>query len=880
MMVAPGLEKPKQSEESLCISGSEYLDLIEFSEFRADIISTQVKRLSKSRSWQITAVVRKLNWWVKQIQYGLRSLLDRAPDHSEYQKLLNKARCLIAASGLFDEKFYREQLSGIRLANEDPLDHFILKGWKLGFNPNPFFNCNYYSAQAALAGLPVTVNPLLHYLLIGARELIPTSKFFDSSFYVANYSDVIKTNLTPLSHFLQFGLFENRHPVSLSCGLEAMRAVRTALSLDINETALPRLAEFVAAQFDLVLAIHAASRTGAPMLGLSLLKQFREQGLNVLVFLADGGELLPEFSAIASVICLQDTVSSKHASASLAVHLDRLLKCRRLNPDIPVILNSAENLFVSEVFTSRGFKPITLVHEFMQSYKEDQRNLLFRNSPLMIFSSDELRQACPDLESYKGQVRVLTQGLLDDSYLDFDRQSNKEFLRALLGIESNAFIVLGCGTIEPRKGTDIFVEVAISLLQRKLDQAVHFVWVGGEVKYAPDCKRWAEIDIKQAGVQNNVHFIDAQTDLKPFFTGADLFLLSSRQDPFPCVVQSAMACALPVVAFDKSGGVPTILKGGAGKVVSYGAVEEMVEAVLSFVEQPKEAECCGKIGKKLIAEKFKMSDYAKSVLQAAQSIACGWHRVDEVAEHYDSFNKLYEDSYGTVLQAYRPPDVDEMLEKQLLFSGMQDGMTVLDAGCGLCGPALYFAAKRKVQIKAVTVSAKQAQRARQIVQDRLPNQAEKVQVVCADFHSLNDDIGKGFDLIYYLESFSHSPDPSKAILEAKRVLKPGGAIFIKDYFLHDWSHDPKTETLVKDLAKLVEAQYKYKLTNLDSLKETLLACGFEIVKEKANSFASNEDPLAQLKFEELAGLDWREKAGGAVQVADSVMLLARLKEGV
>lgn len=878
-MVVSSLEQPRISGERKYIRSSEYLELIEFSEFRAGIISTHARRLSNSRSWQITAVVRKLNWLVRQIQYGLRSLLNRTPDECEYQKLLNKARSLIAASGLFDEKFYREQIGGAGLGLEDPLDHFILKGWKLGFNPNPFFNCNYYSAQAALAGLEVTVNPLLHYLLVGAKLLVPTSKFFDSSFYVSNYSDVLETELTPLSHFLQFGLFENRHPVSLSCGLESMRSRRAEIYPAGSKNISPLIAELGAEKFDLILVIHAASRTGAPMLGLSLLEKFREQGLNVLVFLTDGGELLPEFSAMASVICLQDTVYSKHAAAALEVHLDRLLKCDRLQPELPVILNSAENLFISAVFTSRGFKPITLVHEFMQSYKEDQRNLLFRNSQLLIFSSDELRRTCPALDTYKGQVRVLAQGLLDETYLALDRQNGKEKLRSLLGLESNAFIVLGCGTIEPRKGTDIFVEVAIAVLQSRPSQPIHFIWVGGEVKYAPDCKRWAEIDIKQAGLQNSVHFIDAQSDLKPFFAGADLFLLSSRQDPFPCVVQSAMACGLPVVAFDRTGGVPSILRNGAGRVVPYGSVKEMASAVVSFIEQPIEAENCGKVGKKLISESFKMSDYAKDVLQAAQSIAAGCHTVSEVAEHYDSFTSQYEDSYGTVLQAYRPFDVDEMLEKQLQFSGMQDGMTVLDAGCGLCGPAIYFAARRDVQIKAVTISEKQAQRASQIVQTSLQARSEKVQVVCADFHSLNNVLGTNFDLVYYLESLCHSPDPAKAIVEAKRVLKPGGLLFIKDYFLHDWSHDQKTEKLVEELAKLVEAQYKYKLTFLQSLKANLLASGFEIVQEESNIFAGKEDPSAQLKFEELAGLDWREKAGGPLQVADSVMLLARLKEG-
>ncbi|GJD97611.1 hypothetical protein OCOJLMKI_4844 [Methylobacterium iners] len=54
------------------------------------------------------------------------------------------------------------------------------------------------------------MNPLTHYTQFGFREGRDPSAGFDSSAYLAAYSDVRAAGIDPMTHYLQFGLYEGR----------------------------------------------------------------------------------------------------------------------------------------------------------------------------------------------------------------------------------------------------------------------------------------------------------------------------------------------------------------------------------------------------------------------------------------------------------------------------------------------------------------------------------------------------------------------------------------------------------------------------------------------------------------------------------------------
>src|SRR5207237_517213 len=136
--------------------------------------------------------------------------------------------------------------------------------------------------------------------------------------------------------------------------------------------------------------------------------------------------------------------------------------------------------------------------------------------------------------------------------------ARKQF-RDELGLPESAFMVIACGTYLLRKGMDWFVDVARKTLSQHADNKdIHFIWIGHGEDHSFSLYYYCNWDLLQYRVQDNVHFIGERVDLNPYFQGADLFLLTSRQDPFPCVVQNAMAAGLAVIAFDGAGGAPEL----------------------------------------------------------------------------------------------------------------------------------------------------------------------------------------------------------------------------------------------------------------------------------------------------------------------------------
>ena len=125
-------------------------------------------------------------------------------------------------------------------------------------------------------------------------------------------------------------------------------------------------------------------------------------------------------------------------------------------------------------------------------------------------------------------------------------------VRAELDLPPDALIVLGCGTVDLRKGADLFVNVARGLLTSPqaagLATKTWFIWVG----HAADqgISRWLAHDAAILDLKDRVRFIGPRSDTAPYFLAADVFALTSREDPCPLVNFEAMESGLAVVAFE------------------------------------------------------------------------------------------------------------------------------------------------------------------------------------------------------------------------------------------------------------------------------------------------------------------------------------------
>ncbi len=151
---------------------------------------------------------------------------------------------------------------------------------------------------------------------------------------------------------------------------------------------------------------------------------------------------------------------------------------------------------------------------------------------------------------------------------DFRRRYRCEDKYILLGV------ALGWG---PRKGTDVFVELA-----RRLDTSYQIVLVGTD----------DGIDRMLPPNIISIHRTHNQEELAEIYTAADLFVNPTREENFPTVNLESLACGTPVLTF-KTGGSPECIDGSCGSVVPCDDVEALLDEIRRIRrEAPYTEEAC------------------------------------------------------------------------------------------------------------------------------------------------------------------------------------------------------------------------------------------------------------------------------------------------
>lgn len=230
------------------------------------------------------------------------------------------------------------------------------------------------------------------------------------------------------------------------------------------------------------------------------------------------------------------------------------------------------------------------------------------------------------------------------------------------------------------------------------------------------------------------------------------------------------------------------------------------------------------------------------------------HAAKDVGEFYDEYNDKFLQVYGDVIQAFRTHDVEKLLDYQIRAMGLKEGMKVVDAGCGVCGPAIYFAKKTGVEVHAVTISKEQFGQAKKRISEA--GLEDKVFVYHGDYHDLKHVLGTdGFDAVYFLESFGHSPHHHKAIDSAWKVLKSGGLLYLKDLFRREPILAEHASKIEREIKKINEA-YRYNIADLYEVLQHFRKKGWILSQFKTIdlSLGEFENLTISNEFQELTGI--------------------------
>lgn len=471
----------------------------------------------------------------------------------------------------FDQDFYRATY-GSRIVS--PLRHFLQMGEGLGHNPSPYFSTRYYKSlypdwaengagiafedfMARLEAQDVRVpHPLfdlqwykerypdlpdhwpdvyLHFQRHGDAEMRQPSAGFQPEFYASTYLDLGTTQ--PFRHYVTQGQAAGLHPAPPQRGRRDSVAHFQSLIGDV----------------DLVIGAHNAQRAGVPIMALDMARAAHAQGRKPLFLLERAGPLLEEFKRLGPVSIIAEGWDLQALSGLLP-------------PQTPVIINSAECADMAADLADSGFPTLLLIHE-MRAHLE-ARDLLpslksaqEKGAELVVSFPRLAADLAPDL----GQLTAVRPGLSIPHTPLRDFKALRQRLRG----QGPVFISAGQGS--QRKGFDLFLDAARSL--QRLHPSACFIWLGTLDPWAQKLATQARSDGLQVILPGFV------TNYPVWYHCANIYLLTSRQDPGPATALHAVRMGVPFVAYDSDIGMASQVDDRIGHFVPDGDAEGYVQMV-------------------------------------------------------------------------------------------------------------------------------------------------------------------------------------------------------------------------------------------------------------------------------------------------------------
>jgi glycosyltransferase involved in cell wall biosynthesis len=176
------------------------------------------------------------------------------------------------------------------------------------------------------------------------------------------------------------------------------------------------------------------------------------------------------------------------------------------------------------------------------------------------------------------------------------RPGARERLRAQLAIAPGDVLVLCLARLEPDKAVDVLLEATRALRNVR-------VVVAGD---GPERERLAPL-----ARAAHAELLGVRDDVADLLEAADVVCLASRHEALPVSLLEAMRGGRSVVA-SAVGGIPELLAGGAGVLVSPGDVAALRAAIATLADDPALRARVGAAGQTRVAERYSPSIVARA----------------------------------------------------------------------------------------------------------------------------------------------------------------------------------------------------------------------------------------------------------------------------
>ncbi len=379
---------------------------------------------------------------------------------------------------------------------------------------------------------------------------------------------------------------------------------------------------------------HEASLSGAPLLLLNIINVLNsDPGIKMKIVLKRGGILLDDFKKAAATVQIKSDGYRRHKNiiyniVDIIFSKFNFLKAAWWSFNADIIFNNTitngrllqkVNIFKKPV--------ITYVHELKEVAKlfEVKKDTGFTIKYTNIFCcpSSAVSSFLTEVYHVPESKKIIfpyyfpfnqhKQSITDQNKVSFKKQYASKYL-----IDPNTIWVVNMAKVSIRKGYDTFINIAEKCAQQQPGK-FSFVWIGDSENSTIE----KELLLNNSKLlKNNIHFIGmlphSYNSLLPF----DIFLLSSREDPYPLVVLEAAFQKVPAICFRDAGGIKEFVGEDAGWVMpdfsETKVVEKLMEISLLLSGLKNKAEIAFKKVLRLHGDERKLVESFHEIIKRAQ----------------------------------------------------------------------------------------------------------------------------------------------------------------------------------------------------------------------------------------------------------------------
>lgn len=320
------------------------------------------------------------------------------------------------------------------------------------------------------------------------------------------------------------------------------------------------------------------------------------------ILLHRGGPLENQFKSFGPTTILKPSGYSKEKNilkkirmrSGMAVKKRKLLHSK-IQYDF-VFNNTIANGSLLNIFSKKNMPVLTYVHELESVIKifssKGEAQETFRYTDLFISPSALVKNNLVKNHSIQPEEIFILPYYFpgyETSYEPVDKALQRSLFLKKYNIPENKFLVMAMGTANLRKGIDYFVEIC--KLVKAMNTHVHFFWIGSFTDKQLEEKLYRKIC--EYGLETNITIIGDMPFDKNNLLPADIFILPSREDPYPLVVLDAAFLKIPAIAFAGSGGAAEFIGNNNGWLAEDFSLTKFAEKIVQLQQRPEEIVTAG-----------------------------------------------------------------------------------------------------------------------------------------------------------------------------------------------------------------------------------------------------------------------------------------------